>query len=230
MSIPEAEYYLFQSDNPLQAYDMMNLRHFNRVRSMVELLQASPEEVFEVGSDYFTAGVAFFANRSLNPHFEEVGTDAWLTVNQKRVDVIFSPAPTTAAISFGVPFEMTVGLSDQEPLVLIAGHTEDHSRDVGLVFIPPEIIIDAKNNPIDALARMIYICSQLYDMNHERHRIDVDQIEPRAYAIEAQFLLDTLKAYPGILLNPSSGQVLAEHPFGLQGLSPQSRYWENPES
>lgn len=226
MSIPEAEHHLFSSSSPLQAYERMDLKHYDRARTMEEILGASPQEISTIGSDYFTTGVAFFANRSSDPHFEEMGTQTWRTVNQGRVNVVFSTSPTRAALRLGATSEMIEGVSDEEPLVMVAGHKTDPSQDFGLVFITPELIVDAKNNPVDALARMAFICSQLYDMANGRHRIDPDEIDRRAYATEAQFLLDTIRDHPGVELNSTSARILEDHPLGLQSLPPAARYWE----
>lgn len=230
MSIQEAEGYLTPSREPQRAYDLINLLYSENAQTFEELLSAQQNEVFALGSDYFTAGVAYLANRSTNPHMEDVGTEAWRAVNQKKVSLIYAVSPREAARVFIHDPRIIETIPNGKPAIAFFAHKEDPAKDIGLVFIPPELIIDAKTSPLDALARMVFICSQLYDFQLGRLRTETGIMTNRAYATEAQFLIETLSRYPEAAINSTSRRIIEKYPLGLQSIPSELRYWENPKS
>lgn len=228
--VPEANSYLPKDHLMLRAFDVVALKHallIGVVHTSAEIRAIPFENLQGAASDFFTAGVAFLANRGHDAYLQEVGTVAWWAVNQHRAITVMTNNMVGAAIAFGVPAEIAFNSfhTNDEPQLIMFGHASGKViLESAYVLIPPEFIIRAKDCPIDGLATMAYICSQLRDLMNGRLAIDKDMMNPRAWATEAHFLLEAMEKHPGVELREVFHEVIRRYPDGFNDLPATAKY------
>lgn len=93
-----------------------------------------------------------------------------------------------------------------------------------VAIVPPHLIVRAQQRPIETLAAMVFILSQIRDFANFRIDIDKELMNPRAYATEAHFLLHALKEQPDLQLGPIYREILSRYPNGINDLPATARY------
>lgn len=178
--------------------------------------QLELEEVAGPMSDYFTAGVGFLTNRVKDDYLSFVGFTTWRSVNKQR-----SLVGTMGDVeSEGKQFRMV-----PEPQVAFANSFERNAGINGAtVWLPREFVWQVQQQPVDALASIAWVGSQIRDMEYRRLVEDPWNVTPRALATEAHFLGYARRLEPGVNFNTNSTRVLQLYPLGLDSLEPQMRY------
>ncbi|OGY19283.1 MAG: hypothetical protein A3A65_04135 [Candidatus Chisholmbacteria bacterium RIFCSPLOWO2_01_FULL_49_14] len=221
MSVKEADKYLPESRGITDAFEAVKMKHFTIKDSAEEIRQIPIERLRLAASDYFTAGVAFLANRGHDEYMQEVGTTTWWAVNQKLVVVAMTEDMREAAILLGVPPRVarTFYSKDDEPHVIFASSRESGTqREVAFILMPPEFIVKAQSRPIEALATMAWLCSQVRDMANGRLYIDREHFTERAEATEAHFLFEAIEHHPETQLAPEYRNSMELYPQGINSL------------
>jgi len=171
--------------------------------------------------------VAYLANRGHDDYIQEVGTVAWWAVYQSRVVTAMTDNMARAAVLLGVPPDLAVRRfpKNDEPQLIVLGRQKGKKIvEVAFVLMPPEFIVRAKNNAIEGLATMAFLCSQFRDLMNGRSFIDQDNMNPRSWATESHFLQEALRQHPDIELGEVFHDVLERYPNGLADLPSGVRY------
>lgn len=88
----------------------------------------------------------------------------------------------------------------------------------------PEFPAQAMTDHVGALARIAHFASQAHDVANGRLWIDEPNMQARAIAFEADFLLHAQKMIPGIVLDPVVRKSLELYPDGMESLPKAFRY------
>lgn len=221
MTIKEGDSYIPQGSDATHAFDIINQRHFRIGSSLREIESADYQKLAEATSDYFTAGVAYLANRGYDEFLQELGTTTWRMVNQRRVLTAFTNDIKGALIQLGAPPQEVFSRVHQttEPYVFFMSMQEGKQAvESAFTLIPPYFVYKAKSKPIEALATMTWVGSQIRDLANNRLIIDQQYMIPRAEASEAHFLHEVTKRHPEMELDTVYHQIMDKYPDGLNSL------------
>lgn len=218
MPVPEADHVLPQSKSMLDAFFVPTQAHFTIGQTIEEIREADFEKVAKVGADFFTAGVAYLANRGHDEYIQEVGTVAWWAVNQKRALTLFTDNMRVAAIRLGIPPPVAhteFSRNDEPKVICGVGRQGVNILEIAYVLMPFEFVAKAQTNPIDALATMAWICSHVRDIANGRITVDPQYMTPRAGATEAHFLREAVRRHPKVPLSEDSQTKLSLYPEAI---------------
>lgn len=223
MPIKEAEDFLPEKNNgPVDAFTRVSIWHSGLGKTVDDMFRLHPDKkVGQAVSDYFTASVAYLSNRSDDQAIQNVGRETWLMVANRRTNVLMTTNMAVAAMALGVPAEQASRFitRNTEPHVLfMANKQKNVIEELAYVLMPPEFILKANASPCEALAAMTFISSQVRDLAHGRLTIDPQHLVSRAYALEAQFLLNVLEKEKKIEMGEISKDVLKKYPKGIASL------------
>lgn len=227
MSVEAGNNFLPQKDNPSNAFDVINHRYPGLGYTLAEISLFSLVDLKPVAGDYFTAAVAYLANRGQDAYLQEVGTTVWWMVNQKRAATALTNDMFSAALQLGVPPRIARDnfTNNHEPhICYVLNKSGPIESEMAIVLMPMDYIYLAKNKPIEALGTMAWIGSQVRDMANGRFVIDPEHVETRAEATEAHFLKEAIRRHPETVLSADSQIVLRRYPQGIASLSPSLRY------
>lgn len=225
--IESAEYYLPQSKRPQDAFQDVARRHSFLGSTIESLHQAEFEVVGEAVSDFFTAGVAYLANRGEDQYLQEVGATTWWAVNQHRVFPLLASDMIQGAIQLGVPPELArrqFKRNDEFHVIFGATKSGVQIIEQAYLLLPPEFMLQAMDAPIEALAKMAWLGSQVRDLTNGRLMIDQPNMEARAVASEAHFLHQVLGKHPELEVAPLYRDIMALYPNGIRSLPANVRY------
>jgi len=231
MPIEAANQYLPPSGRMKDAFNYVIQQHFSVGKTIEEVMKAPWEKVGQATGDFFTAGVAYLANKGNDSYLQEIGTTMWLAVNQKRVLPVLSGNMIAAAIQLGVPPETAVRayVRNDEPYVLFLGKRQGiQMLEAAYVLMPPHFIVKAQEKPVEALATMAWIGSHIRDMVNGRLTIDPGNFSIRAQATESHFLLHGVEENPHLKLAETYKEVMELYPQGVNNLSPNVLYKSAP--
>ncbi len=227
MPVEDGNSYLPSSERLVDVFNVVVKTHYTVGNTIEHVRDAPWEKVAQATSDFFTAGVAYFANRGHDQYMQEVGTTAWWIMNQLRVATALTDNMIAAAIQLGMPPQLALTMQSKhdEPHVLFAATKgKQQVEEVAYVLIPPEFIVKAQTKPIEALATMAWICSHVRDMANGRLTVDQPNINPRAEATEAHFLHHAVAQQSETILAPSYKRVMLKYPRGINSLPERIRY------
>lgn len=226
MPVEDGNLYLPSSQRLSDVFEVVAKTHFTIGKTMEQVSRAPWERVARATSDFFTAGVAHFANRGHDSYMQEVGKTTWWTVNQRRALAALTDNMIGAVVELGIPLEVALRQYSKpgEPHVLFATTKGKQKEEIAFVLMPPEFVIKAQTKPIEALATMAWICSQVRDMANGRLTVDQSNINPRAVATEAHFLHHVVEEYPETNLVPEYKQAMSLYPQGINSLPAFMRY------
>lgn len=228
MPVPEAEFYIPEGNDFTKAFDTVKRRHPQAAAvNAAEARRADLTSLQRAAGDYFTAGVAFLANRGHDDLIQEIGTTSWRSVNKQSTLPILSNNILGTAMSVGVPLgsALRIRSKESEPHVLFIGRKEGiQIIESAYVIIPPEFISTANNEPIQALASMTWVCSQVRDLENGRLTIDAPNFQSRAEAMEAHFLVEATKRHPDFSIPGNLKDLVREYPQGALSLPRRLRY------
>lgn len=237
MPIEAANQFLSQDHSLEAAFEVPKRMHFMIGSSLEQVRRADFERVALATSDYYTAGVAYLANRGHDASIQEIGHALWGATNRQRVLTVLTDNMKRAALELGVPRQTALsGFSkNDEPHVLFMGRQQGIELiEAACVLLPREFVVRAQNNPVEALASVAWIGSQVRDMVNGRLQIDGYNITTRAAAFEAHFLLNALSCTEGVELSANSKALLAKYPRGIRSLSSDKLYvvgaWDKPSN
>ena len=221
MTIKEGDNYIPQGSDATHAFDVVNQRHFRIGTTENEISNADYDKLADAASDYFTAGVAFLANRGYDEFLQDVGTTTWKMVNQRRVVAAFTKDIPGALIQLGVPVESVLSNTRQttEPYVLFMNLSEGKQIvESAFTLLPPYFVYRAKSRPVETLATMTWIGSQIRDLANGRLMVDQPHMTARAEASEAHFLHEVMKRHPETDLDVVYHRIMEKYPDGLNSL------------
>lgn len=227
MPVEDGNFHLPQGESMMDAFVVPTQKHFTVGRTIEEVYQSPWGEVALATEDFFTAGVAYLANRGHDAYMQEVGTTTWWAVNQKQAIAALARSPLEAAIQLGASADdvRKVGHQPGEPYVLFAENRQGIvTVEFAFTLMPPEFIVKAQNRQVEALATMAWISSQVRDLANGRIRIDPEHVLARAHATEAHFLLHAREKHPDIELASEYIWTLDKYPEGLYSLPRDVRY------
>ncbi len=228
MPIPEAELYIPQGGDLRKAFDVVKGRH-----PKAAALDAAGTRNVDIAtlqgaaSDYFTAGVAFLANRGHDDLMREIGTTSWRSVNKKSTLTVLTDNVIGAAMALGVPLRdaLRIRSKESEPHVLFMGRKSGiQVVESAYVIIPPEFISTVNSEPIEALASMSWVCSQVKDLESGRLTVDAPNFQARAEAVEAHFLIEASRRHPDYAVPDKFKGLLREYPQGALSMPRRLRY------
>lgn len=223
MSVQEALRYQPKGDNMLAAFSWANDSHLTIGNTREQILRVPDQKIAQAASDYFTTGVAYLANHGHDAYMKELGTVTWWTVNQKRALTLFTDNMRGATMALGI--NPNVVHDETEPHVFYGASNKGKSvEEIAYVLLPPEFILKAKKTPIEGLATMAWIGSQIRDMANGRITKDPQYISPRAIASEAHLLHEAVERHPDIMLDPYYSKIMTVYPEGIASLPREARY------
>lgn len=228
--VESANDFLPKDTSILNAFEKVALKHvgiIGGVKTIEDIKSIPIESLSSAAGDFFTAGVAYLANRGHDAYIQDVGITAWWAVNQKRAITAMVDNMFTAAVALGVPAPIAARgfIPNDEPHLVMFGKQEGKVMIEGAyVLMPPEFIVRARNNAIEGLATMAYICSELRDLMNGRLKIDEQLMNPRAWATESHFLQKAIEKHPSIQLSDVFLEVIRRYPNGLDDLPAKARY------
>ena len=234
MAVEDGNSFLGPSNKAVDAFAAINTRCPFTIRAAPEAAAIPLTEYAQATTAYFTAGIAFLANRTDNDYLEKVGTSAWNGVAQERVVFVSSIDMITTATEFGFPPNVVdmIKAKKNKPHALISAKRSGESEieEGMIIFFPPEFMITCQTNPIDALGQVAYLASHIRDFVNNRHLIDPQNMEQRAHATEAHFLRYALQQNSHFELNDNSRRLLSYFPNGIDSLPVSLRYQGNTGS
>lgn len=227
MPIEAGDRYLPESHDMLDAFRVVNQRHFALPNSLERIKEFPYERYRYVAANYFNTAVAYLANRGHDEYMQEIGTTTWMTVKQGIVHTGLTNDMVRAAIQFGATpqFAKSMYSENSQPHVLITTQIEKSQEvEVAWILLPPDFLHSARTKPIEALAMMAWIGSQIRDFANGRMLIDPEQLRSRALATEAHLLHEARRCYPEIPLGPVYEKTMELYPEGINSLPPKVRY------
>ncbi len=224
MAVQEALKYLPKNREAAHVFDKIN-KNFPRVSSIEDFSKLPLFQVQKMAGDYVTTSVAYFANYPNDNHLEEIGTTAWHTINQRRAVTAYCEDPIFGAAWLGLPLMYALTLKSDEPNTFVLGRRQGAEiAETSITVIPPHLLLRAQQRPIEALATMVFILSQIRDFANGRTHIDQELMMPRGFATEAQFLSQALNEQPQLQLPQFYKDIIARYPHGITDLPVKARY------
>jgi len=205
-----------------------NVLH-DRIKSADQLRRLPEEKIVQATRDYLNACVEYFANKVCDDYLQEVGKTAEHAINQRSVLVLPTKDLKETLRKFGVSSKTLKNTDRKDPFIIFHKRKSESTNDyyTVLFIITPELIIRAKEKPIEALATMLHYFSNIRDFVNGRLDKDTDDIfELRAKATQAHFLKEVIRQYPDIDLGSSYSEVLSEYPDGIDSLPEGVVYWD----
>lgn len=222
MTVKEAYNYLPQDKGAQNAYDRVIKKYVYRT-TVEDLKRYTTEEIGVLASDYVTASVAYFANHSDDPILEDVGTTAWHAINKRRVLTAYADDARVGAIRCGLPPQFARRVLPDEPNFGVYKNRETQTY-YGAIVIPPQFIERAGKKPVESLAALLSMLSQVRDLERGKLFTDTKMAKQRSWAIESEFLLQQLKQKPDLELGPIYKEVIRRFPEGIKSLPESARY------
>lgn len=227
MPVKEGERFLPSSNRMIDAFQAVERQRPRIGKTIGEVLNAPPEIISKDGSDYFSAGVAYFANRGHDAYMQEIGTVMWRILNQQDAHIAFTDNMVGTAIDLGAPtdFAQRRLAGRSEPYVLILEQsTQNQIDETAYALVPFDFLVKAKTKPVEALAMIAGIGSCLRDFANGRLEIDPENTEIRQSATQVHFLHEAIRQNPGIELKVQFKQKMALYPKGINSLESSQRY------
>ncbi len=219
MAVEQGDIYLPQSSEMTDAFNLMDARYF-LLGDTLDAIKAHPiQRLQNPAGDYFSAAVAYLANRSADPLVEEVGTIAYNSIGSKQTEMILSHSTLGALLQLGLPEDFalrSLAAMPGEPIFLGYG---EKSNSRGILFLEPNFIHKARTNPVEALATAVWICSQVRDLVNGRTQGGDRMVNQRASAIESQFLHGAFRQYSDLQVGPAYLKKMEEFPSGIESLN-----------
>jgi len=198
MSVEAENRFLPKSTRLTDVFTLPFMWHNPKWKTRSDLEKAiikGDEKINKVASDLFTAGVAYFVNRGHSQQIRDMGQTMWSQLNQGLAVPMMTNNIAGAAYQLGIPPKVAYPLigHNDSPFVITTGiSTAPFARGKSVILLPLEFILNAKKSPIENLAQMAWIGSQLRDAAYGRITIDPQNTSDRAHAYEAHFLRHAL--------------------------------------
>lgn len=227
MPVEEANQHIPKGDRMTHAFDVIKTQHPFTTRLHTDIRDYPLERVGHAIGGFFTAGVAFLANRGHDNVIREAATITWHATGSEQALVLVTDNIIAASIALGIPpdFAFNNASGNNEPhVVFIAERSGKLSAEIGYILMPPEFMVRVVKKPVRALASIAWICSQVRDLVNGRLIIDQPYINERALAYEAHFLLEAIRRYPNLTLTADDQIALSRYPQGVLSLPDTLRY------
>ncbi len=226
MTAEEAPH-LPESDSALDAFSQVNQQHFMIGKTANEIVSKDQKTIVAAGRDYFVAGLRFLENHGYDPYLREVGRVAQFWVSKNMIGVLFTSDVVVAARAMGIPETKVtedVERKPNEPHVFIGNMIKGKIVQTGTrLLIPVGFIVNAQRQPIEAIAALAGIGSEIRDISYAMDIIDPGNLRGRAEATQAHFLKEATARHPEIGLSPHLRLALANYPEGIKSLH-EGRY------
>jgi hypothetical protein len=148
-------------------------------------------------------------------------------INQKRVLTLYTDNVERVLMEqFRIsPDYVSQMVVHGEPVFLVAGVTDNGiAVERGFILFPSEFVVRAMKKPIEVLATMANMASQVNDIANNRLHIDQPFMEIRGYAFESDFLHYAKSMMPDVLLGDIYERAMREYPRGMDSLPLEARY------
>ena len=223
MRVEAAERFIPRGDDMRETFTVVSPKHILRNEPLHEMIKKPWNRLGLALGDYFAAGVAYLANRGHDEYIRKIGTTTWWAINQQRVIPSLVSNMPIAAMQLGVPPEIANShyTKIDEPHMLFTGAPQEHRA---YILVPPHFLVQTQQQPVEALATIASISSQVQDLSNERLNIDPHNFNARAQASKAHLLLEARRRYPGIEISRDSEHLLTQYPQGIMSLPPEMRY------
>ena len=211
MAKNEVDRQLPQEEGLLYAFAQVNARHsFGETAEEISALPIG--ELSQLVGEYIGAGVGYLAKGTADPYLQQLAVKTLKAAADGRAVFFYAGDPKLVAqVRFGASAESVAELPDGEPLILFVPEGAG-------VLVPPEFMLTAKRNPIEALATVVNICSRIGDFVDGQSPRDA-LMRIKAIATEGHFLYQALRQYPNTQLRPSFKEVLDVFSQGLHRVS-----------
>lgn len=207
MPIEAAEIFIPKGDDMREAFAVASRKHKLKDEPIENLLKKPWNRLALALGDYFTAGVAYLANRGHDEHIRKIGTDTWSAIQKRQIIPSLVKDMRIAAMQLGVAADIanTTYSRNDEPHIVF---TDEHQDYRIFILMPPHFLIQAHQQPIEALGNITYLSSYIQYFKQERGAEDLGQIHLRALLTNAHLLLEAKRRYPELKFSPKSEQLL----------------------
>ena len=171
MTIPEAEHYLPESRSLEHVFGVAKRTHFTIGYSVDEIRKDSFEKVAGATGDFVTTAIGYFSNRGHSELAQVIGTNAWTMIDQHIVLTAYSDNIfDVLSRDFGMhPQEIQERVVTGEPVFLVCEIPKNGQKVEGaLMLFPAEFPVRVMTKPVEALATIGYMTSQINDIANNR--------------------------------------------------------------
>ncbi|MFS8159404.1 MAG: hypothetical protein ACMG6E_04165, partial [Candidatus Roizmanbacteria bacterium] len=181
----------------------------------------------KVAFDFLEVSILHLANRGHDDYIRRTATTAWHAIKHDRLQLAY-------ADKIGPLIACGVSESDAEkflrefafPMLWFTLDTRGikTTEDCHL-FIPPHFVEHLWTQPIDSLAKIAGLCSQIRDVANGRLALDdSNTIIQRANAMQAHFLHDFVQHDPYTVLPSHLKALIIKYPLGVNSLPVRLKY------
>lgn len=206
--------------NATRVFDGINLKWFG-VRSADHVVAMPSQARSQLVSDYIATAAAYFTNHK-DPYLREVGETAIHALSSNRVELFLTSDIAGSMRSRGADEEMCSDIEEDDKMVFVTNEEEGVIQTGNsTIFISPELIIEAKVRPLQALSYILSAFSGARDFVNVRTAIEPEMSQKRARATVAHFLHSAFEEYQMSSDDPDYQEakgLLQEFPAGIDSL------------
>jgi hypothetical protein len=221
----EAESYLPESDNPLDAFGVAN-RTYATIGDNPSTISKNPRLLIqEAMNTYLKTGISFLATRVEDDQIKQVGETMWWSITKNLVETIHSK---NLLRTLGKLDILTEELAEEirdnhsSPVFHFSSEIDTEGRkieDKGAYFILPyEFVICARQNPVEAIALLAKGGSLMRDFVNGVYINNPQSLMPRADIIQAHFLKYVTDADPSTSIPDYLRIVMKWYPEGIKSV------------
>lgn len=225
MSIPEkaVERYFSELPGAQHAFDKINQLYF-RTHSLEDLRALPSQRAAEIAGEYMMTAIAYLANGTEDPYLEELGTTAWHTLMDRKIEFQGASDTHKGLDAIGLPHFKTVVAEDQVAFLMQTYPDGLHVSQRGILIVPLHFVIQAQQDSLGALSQVVSQLSLMRDFANHRAAESQERIGQRLGASQAQFWLNVHREQPGITLNRGVVAELRRYPEGIRSLPERIQY------
>ena len=217
MSVEQGDRFLSQSWQMRDAFEEID--NLYPQLQPVKFLDAKSFQTMQSAThDYVFAGISWLANRSNDPYLEEIGTTAWWVGQQRVVPMVPVNDIQKAAFNRGFSKEQALSMLPFMPLQITQPFGEGNVQvGAATVLLPFNIVFEARKSPIQALAKIASMASQMSDYVNDRYDYP-NEVAQRGVASYAHILDKASRLYDDFKLRPDEQEILEYFPDGIDSL------------
>lgn len=226
MAAPE-ERVFYPDDDILSVFDQALLA---RSSESLATGRVKWEEIVRTSRDCFSAGFLYLAGSIQDQDLRQIGTVAWNALMQERVVLIVTSDQGQVLVNLGInpAIASVLALHDSEPRLVYNKRSRGRLlvEEMAAVVATPAFIDAARTRPVEALAQLTALSSNIRDIVHNRVQDASEATNARAQAARAHFLRYAIHRHPEVssTLSPNSLLAMETYPRGLVSLAAGMRY------
>lgn len=247
--ITEAWKYVPRDNDPAKAFDLIN-SEWVMLPDRNAAIKLDPRIMGPMCGDYLSVPIAYAANHCQDSHLQNIGAVNWEMFSRHVAIPMVNSNLAHTMLSLNIPVQevghylVAQGLTQDEAMAvfqrpeeyddLMSRHkflgephifiaqANDEVRPI--IALDPVFLVKAQKHPVETIASVIYVASQVRDLATKRTFTDSKQdLHLRARMYQAQFLLEAEAANPGYTLEDFYIKILNEYPQGTQTDVPERR-------